>query len=134
LVVAAVLGRGSVVARTDPERRRCCIGLASRATHDRKEPEPVRSRFALRVSPRSGEYEESRRNPDVRLIGYEIEDLRIAFSSSGDVAWFSCRLDDIGAWQSPPASWIRTRWTGMLRKSHGRWRMVQMHLSSLVQD
>lgn len=68
-------------------------------------------------------------NPDFKAIRYEIRDLKISFSVSGTVAWFFCLLDDINEWQGQPASWENTRWTGVLEKRAGRWRIVQMHFS-----
>jgi ketosteroid isomerase-like protein len=72
-------------------------------------------------------------SPDFRSIRHEIRDLRISFSRSGDVAWFFCMLDDINEWKGQPASWINTRWTGVLEKRDGRWRMVQMHFSNPIE-
>jgi len=73
-------------------------------------------------------------SPDFRSIRHETRDLQISFSRSGDVAWFFCMLDDINEWQGRPASWIDTRWTGVLEKCDGEWRMVQMHFSNPVSD
>jgi len=53
---------------------------------------------------------------DFRAIRYEIRDLRIKRSKSGDVAWFFCLLDDINEWKGQPANWENTRWTGVLEK------------------
>lgn len=58
---------------------------------------------------------------------------RPQFSRSGDVAWFFRMLDDVNEWKGQPASWIDTRWTGVLEKREGRWRMVQMHFSHPVE-
>lgn len=66
---------------------------------------------------------------DFRAVRYEIRDLKINFSRSGDVAWYYCILDDINEWKGEPASWENTRWTGVLEKRDGRWIMVQMHFS-----
>ena len=68
-------------------------------------------------------------NPDFKAIGYEIRDLTINLSSSGDVAWYYCMLDDINEWKGKPASWLNTRWTGVLEKREGSWVIVQMHFS-----
>lgn len=68
-------------------------------------------------------------SPDFRAVRYEIRDLKINRSRSGDVAWFSCLLDDINEWKGKPASWENTRWTGVLERREGRWAMVQMHFS-----
>ena len=68
-------------------------------------------------------------NPDFKAIRYDIKDLVINFSESGDVAWFYCILDDINEWKGQPASWENTRWTGVLEKREGKWIVVQMHFS-----
>ena len=68
-------------------------------------------------------------NPDFKAIRYEIRDLVINLSHSGDVAWFYCMLDDINEWKGQPANWENTRWTGVLEKREGRWQIVQMHFS-----
>jgi ketosteroid isomerase-like protein len=68
-------------------------------------------------------------SPDFKAISYEIHDLVINLSNSGDVAWFYCRLDDINEWKGKPANWENTRWTGVLEKRADRWQIVQMHFS-----
>ena len=68
-------------------------------------------------------------NPDFKAIRYEIKDLSINFSNSGDVAWFFCMLDDINEWKGRPANWENTRWTGVLEKRNGKWVIVQQHFS-----
>jgi ketosteroid isomerase-like protein len=68
-------------------------------------------------------------NPGFKAIRYEIKDLKIDFSRSGDVAWFFCKLDDINEWNGKPASWENTRWTGVLEKRDSHWIIVQMHFS-----
>jgi ketosteroid isomerase-like protein len=68
-------------------------------------------------------------NPDFKAIRYEIKDLTINFSKSGDVAWFFCMLDDINEWKGQPANWENTRWTGVLEKRDNNWIIVQMHFS-----
>ena len=80
-------------------------------------------------------FEEFKRNevfwgsPDFKTVRYEIRDLIINFSKKGDVAWFYCILDDENEWKGQPASWINTRWTGVLEKRDGRWNLVQSHFS-----
>ena len=69
-------------------------------------------------------------SPDFKAIRYEIRDLRIKRSKSGDVAWFFCILDDINEYKGKPANWENTRWTGVLEKRGGRWVMVMQHFSS----
>jgi len=73
-------------------------------------------------------------SPDFKAIRYEIRDLKIKVSQSGDVAWFFCILDDINEWKGRPANWENTRWTGVLEKRGGRWVMVQQHFSFAVQN
>jgi ketosteroid isomerase-like protein len=68
-------------------------------------------------------------SPDFKAIRYDIRDLVINLSGSGDVACFYCMLDDINEWKGQPASWENTRWTGVLEKRDGRWQIVQMHFS-----
>ena len=66
---------------------------------------------------------------DFKAVRYEIKDLKINFSDSGDVAWFFCFLDEINEWKGQPATWENTRWTGVLEKRGNNWIMVQMHFS-----
>ena len=71
-------------------------------------------------------------SPDFKAIRYEIKDLKIMLSKSGEVAWFFCLLDDINEYKGKPASWENTRWTGVLEKRDGRWVMAQQHFSFAV--
>jgi hypothetical protein len=73
-------------------------------------------------------------SPDFKAIRYEIRDLKIQLSNSGEVAWFYCVLDDINEWQGQPANWENTRWTGVLEKRAGNWVMVQQHFSFASKD
>jgi len=50
-------------------------------------------------------------------------------SRSGDVAWYSCLLDDHGEWDGKRTGWEDARWTGVLEKRGGRWVIAQMHFS-----
>jgi hypothetical protein len=68
-------------------------------------------------------------SPDFKTVRYNIRDLKITFSQKRDVAWFYCLLDDINEWKGQPASWMNTRWTGVLEKRKEKWTMVQMHFS-----
>ena len=68
-------------------------------------------------------------SPDFKAVRYEIRDLKIKLSKSGDVAWFYCILDDINEWKGQPANWENARWTGVLEKRDGRWMMAQQHFS-----
>jgi ketosteroid isomerase-like protein len=68
-------------------------------------------------------------SPEFKAVRYEITDLKINFSNSGDVAWFFCMLDDLNEWKGQPANWENTRWTGVLEKRDGKWVIVQQHFS-----
>ena len=63
----------------------------------------------------------------------EIRDLSISFSRSGDVAWFSATLDDLGEWDGAPVGDRNIRWTGVLEKRDGHWLFVQQH-GSVAKD
>ena len=64
-----------------------------------------------------------------RAIGYEVKDLRINLSRTGEAAWYSAILDDFNEWNGQSASWVNVRWTGTLEKRNGQWVIVQMHFS-----
>jgi hypothetical protein len=68
-------------------------------------------------------------DPRFKATRYEVRDLRINLSRSGDVSWFSAILDDCGEWDGKPSCWNDTRWTGVLEKRDGAWVIVQMHFS-----
>jgi hypothetical protein len=68
-------------------------------------------------------------SPYFKAIRYEIRDLTINLAEKGNAAWFYCILDDINEWKGKPASWLNTRWTGVLEKREGKWIIVQMHFS-----
>jgi len=68
-------------------------------------------------------------SPNFKAVGYEIRDLKINLSQSGNVAWYYCELDDINEWKGKPACWLNTRWTGVLEKRDENWVIVQMHFS-----
>ncbi len=66
-------------------------------------------------------------DPRFKATLTEIRDLKIHLSRSGDVAWFSAMLDDLGEWDAKPVGARDIRWTGVLEKRSGRWVFVQMH-------
>jgi ketosteroid isomerase-like protein len=68
-------------------------------------------------------------DPRFKAVKCEIWDVRIDVSRSGDVAWWSCMLNDIGEWDGKPTGWKDTRWTGVMEKRDGQWLIVQMHFS-----
>lgn len=73
-------------------------------------------------------------NPAFRAIKADFKDLRVSLSQSGDCAWWSCYLDDFNEWDGKPANWENVRWTGVLEKRHGDWKIVQMHFSHATED
>jgi ketosteroid isomerase-like protein/effector-binding domain-containing protein len=68
-------------------------------------------------------------DPRFKATHMDVRDMRIQFSESGDVAWFSAILDDLGEWDGKPTEWKDTRWTGILERREGKWLVVQMHFS-----
>jgi hypothetical protein len=68
-------------------------------------------------------------NPRFKATDSRFKDVRIHLSRSGDVAWYSCMLDDHGEWDGRKTGWDDARWTGVLEKRGGRWVIVQMHFS-----
>ena len=65
-------------------------------------------------------------NPAFKAVGSEFIDLDVHFSRSGDVAWYSCILNDRNTWN--------VRWTGVLEKRDGNWVIMQMHFSYSEED
>ncbi len=68
-------------------------------------------------------------DPRFKAVKCEIWDMRIDVSRSGDVAWWSCMLNDLAEWDGKPTGWKDTRWSGVLEKRDGKWLIVQMHFS-----
>ena len=73
------------------------------------------------------EYSERWKDPEFRGTRYEFKDLRIRFSDSGDVAWYSCYLDDCGTFRGQEFCLNDVFQTGVLEKRQGRWVHVLMH-------
>jgi ketosteroid isomerase-like protein len=73
-------------------------------------------------------------NPAFKGIASDFRDLRIVLSHSGDCAWWSCYLDDFNEWNGQPANWVNVRWTGVLEKIDGEWKIRQMHFSHALED
>jgi len=67
--------------------------------------------------------------PEMKPLGTEIKDLRINLSASGDCAWWSCILDDWGEYRGKAYFWKNARWTGVMEKRDGVWKIFQMHFS-----
>lgn len=61
--------------------------------------------------------------------GYDIRNLRIVISKTGEVAWFSAIVDDEGEFDGKPWGAKDIRWTGVLEKSGGYWKICQQHMS-----
>jgi ketosteroid isomerase-like protein len=72
-------------------------------------------------------YSEVWKDPDFRGTGFEFRDLRIVFSHSGDVAWYSCFLDDCSSYKGKESCLKDVFQTGVLEKRDGRWVHVLMH-------
>ena len=68
-------------------------------------------------------------DPRNRAKGFDIRDLRIVLSNSGDVAWFSAVVDDEGEFDGKPWGAKDIRWTGVLERRGGKWVIVQQHMS-----
>jgi len=66
---------------------------------------------------------------DFKAIRVEIRDMRIHLSPSLKTAWYACILNDYNEFQGKPANWENVRWTGVLEKVEGKWRIFQMHFS-----
>lgn len=61
--------------------------------------------------------------------GFEIRKLRIVISQSKEVAWFSAIVDDEGEFDGEPWGTKNIRWTGILEKQDGSWKICQQHMS-----
>jgi hypothetical protein len=66
---------------------------------------------------------------DFKAIKTEIKDFRIYISPTLQTAWYSCILNDYNEFQGKPAVWENVRWTGVLEKVNGKWKIFQMHFS-----
>ncbi len=66
---------------------------------------------------------------DFKAIKVEIRDFRIHMSPTLSSAWWSCILNDYNEFQGKPANWEDVRWSGVLEKVDGQWRIFQMHFS-----
>jgi ketosteroid isomerase-like protein len=68
-------------------------------------------------------------DPKSKATGYDIRNLRIVISKTGDVAWFSAIVDDEGEFDGKPWGTKDIRWTGVLEKRGGGWKICQQHMS-----
>lgn len=61
----------------------------------------------------------------------DIRNLTITIASSGDVAWYFHRLDArIKSDGRPEQRWQGARFTGVMERREGQWKMVQTHVSN----
>jgi len=72
-------------------------------------------------------YAEQWRDPDFRGTRFQFKDFRIVLSHSGDVAWYSCFLDDCGSYKGTESCLENVFQTGVLEKKDGRWVHMLMH-------
>ncbi len=61
--------------------------------------------------------------------GFEIRNLRIVIAKNKEVAWFSAIVDDEGEFDGKFWGTNNVRWTGILEKREGMWKICQQHLS-----
>jgi hypothetical protein len=78
--------------------------------------------------------ERSWMNEAFKATDFAVRDLRVNYSRLGNVAWFSCMLDDHAEWNGQPIGWDNCRWTGVLEKRGDQWVIVQMHFSFAKDD
>jgi ketosteroid isomerase-like protein len=72
-------------------------------------------------------FSERWKTPDFRGTRFEFKQLRINFSRSGDVVWYSTYLDDCGEFSGKEFCLEDVFQTGVLEKRDGRWVHVQIH-------
>jgi ketosteroid isomerase-like protein len=72
-------------------------------------------------------FSERWKTPDFRGTRFEFKELRINFSRSGDVAWYSTYLDDCGEFKGNEFCLKDVFQTGVLEKRDGKWVHVQIH-------
>ena len=68
-------------------------------------------------------------DPRNKAVRFDIRNLRIVISKTGDVAWFSAIVDDEGEFDGKPWGSKDIRWTGVLEKRGGSWKICQQHMS-----
>ncbi len=66
---------------------------------------------------------------DFKALRVEIKDMRIHMSPTQKTAWYACILNDYNEFKGKPANWENVRWTGVLEKIDGTWKIFQMHFS-----
>jgi hypothetical protein len=73
--------------------------------------------------------EKSWMNENFKATDFAVKELKLVFSQSGSVAWYSAYLDDHAEWKGQKIGWDNARWTGVLEKRNHHWVIVQMHFS-----
>jgi len=68
-------------------------------------------------------------DPRNKAKGFDIRNLRIVISKTREVAWFSAIVDDEGEFDGKPWGLKDIRWTGVLEKRGGSWKICQQHMS-----
>src|SRR5512136_884728 len=68
-------------------------------------------------------------DPRNKAKGYDIRNLKISLSRTGEAAWFSAIVDDEGEFDGKPWGAKNIRWTGVLEKRDGHWKICQQHMS-----
>ncbi len=68
-------------------------------------------------------------DPRNRAKGFDIRNLRIVISKTGDVAWFSAIVDDEGEFNGEPWGTKDIRYTGVLERRGESWKICQQHMS-----
>jgi ketosteroid isomerase-like protein len=74
-------------------------------------------------------FAEQWRNPDFRGTRCEFKNLRIVFSRSGDVVWYSSFVDDCSSFKGKESCMENVFVTGVLKKKDGRWVHTLTHAS-----
>lgn len=72
-------------------------------------------------------YAERWKDPDFKGTRFEFKDLRINFSRSGDVAWYSTYIDDCGSFKGKESCIKGVFQTGVLEKRDGKWVHILVH-------
>lgn len=67
--------------------------------------------------------------PEFKATKADFRDIQVHFSRDGQMAWFSCMLDDCGLWGEHEFRMLNVRNTGVLEKVDGKWRIIQTHAS-----
>ncbi len=74
------------------------------------------------------------KDPKFKGTTSKFRNLEITFSKSGDVAWYSCRLDDCYEFDGRPGCVENVHQTGVLEKRDGAWVHVLMHGSYPIDE